>query len=431
MALLAQLPVEVLRTILLRLPSGAALAFILTCRYIHDACDDWTTWRDLIAAQRTLADAYHTFLRYRTKRDGWKRYVVADALANQLRPLDSKDVERWLPHVIALQHPVLASIDVPFLLQLCEAICSAPIVSGHDVDPESQAVSTFPLNPSRTEDTHTWRIAQAAGFCLSVRLLADPPPLAGTEPPCLPLRSVQWFRLTDYRGLDVGSRDPIHHLVMLHALANRVVGLFYQALRWGLANDGMCTTSRAGLILPPTIFSLPLPMLCAPPMPFTPDGLTRFSTCHLATMTDPSFFVDDEWTGYTSSGGGPKTLFSGVGGDNVDVSFNRLDELPNDEYPFRVERVIRFRLVREWDGGDKYLLQSNCFQTQGNLNILRVTVHRATGHLKIAHNYPPQSSWAVLDAVMTPFGIVEAVHPQGYWSWFWKYPTPTLVDATP
>lgn len=117
---------------------------------------------------------------------------------------------------------------------------------------------------------------------------------------------------------------------------------------------------------------------------------------------------------------GAQVRFDGVGGDNSDVTDNRLDEFPNSHFPFQVERVVRFQLVREWDNGNRYLLQSNYFHTQTSLHALRVTVNRTTGHLKIAHNNLLHSNWPVRDAVITPFGIVEAVHVPGYWTWFWK-----------
>lgn len=308
--------------------------------------------------------------------------------------------------------PILWSTRILSLHRLCDPICSAPIVSGGDVDPETQAESLFALSPSRAEDTHTWRLAQAASFCLSTHLLAS---LSGEEePPCL-LQSAQWFRVTNYRGLDVGARDTVHHLVMLHALANRALSLFCRELRWALANGGMSGPPRARLVSLPTTRSLPLATLCATPVPFAADSLARFSTCHLPAMTEPGFFIDDEWTGCSSLGPapspGPRTRFAGVGGDDEDDGSN---------IPSPVEQVIRWRLVQQWDSGNKYLLQSNCFHMHCRHLTLKVTVDRATGHLKIAHNYAPRLDWEVLDAVMTPFGIVEAVHPRGYWTWFWK-----------
>jgi len=100
--LLLQLPVELLRTILCHLPSTTALAFTLTCRFIYTACNDWTAWRDLVATQPTLAHSYCTLLRRTTGGPAWKRYVVADALATRDTPLEAKDVEGWLPHMVAL-----------------------------------------------------------------------------------------------------------------------------------------------------------------------------------------------------------------------------------------------------------------------------------------------------------------------------------------
>lgn len=137
-------------------------------------------------------------------------------------------------------------------------------------------------------------------------------------------------------------------------------------------------------------------------------------------MTEPTFFTDDEWTGYSSLNVGTQIRFDGVGGDNSDVTSNHLDEFPNSHFPFQVERVIRFQLVQEWDNGNMYLLQSNYFHTQASLHALRVTVNRITGRLKIARNNLFHSHWPVRDAVITPFGIVEAVHVPGYWTWLWK-----------
>jgi len=101
-ARLQLLPVEILRNIALNLPSSAALAFTLACRSIYAACDNWVTWRDLLAAQPTLAHSYRTILSSRPASRTWKRYIVADALACERRPLDMIDVEGWLPHLIAM-----------------------------------------------------------------------------------------------------------------------------------------------------------------------------------------------------------------------------------------------------------------------------------------------------------------------------------------
>lgn len=96
------LPVEVLRNIALSLSSTAALAFTLTCRTIHAACDDWATWRDLLAAQHTLACSYSTILSSQPAPKTWKRYVVADALAQKRRLLNRRDLENWFPHMVVM-----------------------------------------------------------------------------------------------------------------------------------------------------------------------------------------------------------------------------------------------------------------------------------------------------------------------------------------
>lgn len=98
---LDELPTELLRKIAAGLPSRAALSLILTCRYIYTSCNDWTVWQQVVATQCTLGDSALAVLSSLAKPD-WKRYAVADALANQNTPVNQKDLESWLPHMLVL-----------------------------------------------------------------------------------------------------------------------------------------------------------------------------------------------------------------------------------------------------------------------------------------------------------------------------------------
>lgn len=98
---LDELPAELLRKIAAGLPSSAALSLMLTCRYIYMSCNNWTVWREVVAAQCTLGDSAVAISSSLMKPD-WKRYVVADALANQDTPANRYDVERWLPNLVVL-----------------------------------------------------------------------------------------------------------------------------------------------------------------------------------------------------------------------------------------------------------------------------------------------------------------------------------------
>lgn len=107
-ASLGGLPAELQCEIILHLPSSAALAFHLTCRHIHTACENESTWKKIAAAQPTLAKAYRAGLYCRSAPGGWKRYVIADALAtNQHGALSTRDLENWLPHLVSLQRMFL------------------------------------------------------------------------------------------------------------------------------------------------------------------------------------------------------------------------------------------------------------------------------------------------------------------------------------
>ncbi|KAF2176007.1 hypothetical protein K469DRAFT_761489 [Zopfia rhizophila CBS 207.26] len=415
--MLSHLPVEILRSISAYLPSRSALAFILVCRRIYRACNDWTVWRHI--AERASSYPYGVAIAYTSNLNTWKRYVVADAQASQGR-WSSDNIERWLPYIIALNHIVTFSVDHVSLHRLCDPIFNAPLLSntGHNRNPMQ-----FITNPESSFNAHAWYLAQATAFCLSARLLSTETPTgAGNgEPPRL-LESVQWFRLTAHNPLDLSVGDSAKLITMLHALANRVVGFFCAELRWALATNSTPMGTTTGFPHPPTASTIPFASFMKPPVPFTPRGLEAFSKCHLPSMTEPSFFVDDEWTGYISLNLGPETCmrFDGIGGDHVDVSNNHLDQFPNGHFPFRVERVVRFRLVQTY-GNDRYQLQSNCFHTQTALHLLTVTVDRTTGRLAIAHQTPFRMDRVLMDAVITPFGIVERVIPlPGHWMWLWK-----------
>lgn len=301
---------------------------------------------------------------------------------------------------------MLPSFDMSSLSQLCNSVCSTPIVSGSDVDPESEreAFFPFPLSPDRDKDIYTWQLAQVASFCLSTQILANPTLPDREQPPPL-LQSTQWFRLTTKRGVNVGTRDDVH-LVMLHALANRAVGFFFRELCWAMSKGNVYDKH----VEPALPLSFPLATLCATPVPFTPGGIARLSMCHLSSMTAPSFFTDGEWTGYTSLGTEPNNL-----------KFERISS--GDPDPFcnltEVDRTIRFRLVQEWDGGKKYLLESNPFNYASTV-FVRVTVERDTGYLKIAYHGVGIPWRMVNDAVITPFGIVHAEDAPGAWTWIWK-----------
>ncbi|KAF1957384.1 hypothetical protein CC80DRAFT_491505, partial [Byssothecium circinans] len=364
-----------------------------------------------------LGDSALAILSSLTKPD-WKRYVVADALASQDTPANQYDVERWLPHMMVLHHSAALSKDNTMLRPLCDVICDITI--GFDLDSEQpwQDLETCVANVPLPWDLQTWKFAQAASFCLTSQLLARTT-LRQLEKPPQRLCTVQWLRLTDHQGHNIRTEDDsVQHMAMLHALANRAVGFFHEELQWALSNNATHGASTAGLMALPTISTLPIPTH-SPPVPLVPEALESFSTCHLPMMTDPSFFLDDEWTGYAFSNA-ENMPFDGIGGHNLEVASNRLDELPNPHFPFRVERYIRFQFVNEWAGGSQYLLESNCYHSHGRMDMLRVIVNKVNGHLKIAHRHPLRSDWAVLDAVITPFGIVESFGRRAMWGWYWK-----------
>jgi hypothetical protein len=122
-------------------------------------------------------------------------------------------------------------------------------------------------------------------------------------------------------------------------------------------------------------------------------------------MTKPGFYTDDEWTGYTSMtpGDNSHAWVDGFGGGHPDLS--------------TVDRTIRFHLF-EQSNMLKYTLTSEFKRTQ--FSNFKVTVDRATGHLKLCWTDSLKKSCYTVDAVITPFGIVGRRTSYGNWIWLWK-----------
>lgn len=401
---LTRLPREILRRICGYLPCSSALTLLLVCRLLYRDCDDWTVWRDVV--RRSLP--HPSYVPTVPADDGWKRYVVAGTKAARTwEPRTVKDLEEWLPQLAAQGHADVLHGDLSFLHRLFDPVFTT---------------TPFCAQPTSSEPgTPTWRLAQAAAFCLAVQHLSLPAP----SEPSDRLSSVPWFRLADSNQQEVLAEDRGRRIVMQHALANRAISFFCTKLRYALANGGTSSQSTVGLFAPPTASTIPFPRFMDLPLPFTPGGPEHFSKCHLPTATVPTFFTDDEWTGYiTLSRQGDGRCVNGIGGSHRDgfAPANSGMSTPPGHFPHgrHFERVVRFRLVEEYDG-NRYRLQSNNFHSELDLHNLSIMVEKDTGHLIITHWHPRTPDFITSDAIITPFGIVSRLLPsEPFWMWLWK-----------
>lgn len=285
------------------------------------------------------------------------------------------------------------------------------------------------MNPRIPFDISTLHAVQASTFCLTVRLLSVPSAserdLQHPWGPWQPLlHIIDWFEIRpgNQPGL-LESRNPrpldLERLaVTLHTFANKVVGLFAIELRSALADRRVVNGNVRGLYPPPNAFNIPFGAMMSIPDPFAENVLKEFSTCHLPVMASPDFFADGEWTGYYSYTGGrgvrivgerfPKGWFDGIGGDNEDVRFL-----------YKVDRSISFTFIR-WEDEDRFKVHSNFFQTQSETDSLRMIVNKRTGMIDVSHHSPFGGPATRRNAVITPFGIVEACLPGAVWLWLWK-----------
>jgi hypothetical protein len=225
---------------------------------------------------------------------------------------------------------------------------------------------------------------------------------------------VKWLRIVGFEGEDLGKQEEEKLIIMLHALANRQVGFLVRILRWALANRRTSGINTVGLFPLPNASTIPFTSFLVPPVPFTSESLEWFSRCHISTMTEPSFFVDDEWTGYVIYQHEDIYCwtFNGLGGNNH-------SEQPGHSSQTADDRTIRFELVEDGDDST-YTLISNRFKSQHHSAILRILVDRITGHLVVCSNIAHHLNWQFSDGVVTPFGIVVGLSLEGTWMWLWK-----------
>lgn len=353
----------------------------------------------------------------------------------------------WHTTVLLILHSMNIGPLTLFLGQSLSKIDPTPLyeacIPGHHAPGEQEHFSiinfgpgNFAVNPRIPFDASTLYAVQASTFCLTVRLLSvQSTSERGLQHPWGPwqplLHIIDWFEIWpfayDREDLRLGKLEKA--VVTLHSFANKVVGLFAIELRAALADRRVVNGNIQGLFPPPNAFDIPFGAMMNLPDPFADDGLKDFSTCHLPVMAHPDFFTDGGWTGYFSYTGGrgvrvvgerfPKGWFDGIGGDNDEVQRNGYTETPHPYFPYKVDRSIHFAFIR-WEDEDRFIVHSNFFQTQSETDSLRLKVNKRTGMIDVGHHSPFGGPATRRNAVITPFGIVEACLPDAVWLWLWK-----------
>jgi hypothetical protein len=313
---LTSLPKELLRQICSHLPCQSAFQLLLVCRFVYQACDDWTVWRAIV----TQSGLYPTSLPLLGSNyyAGWKQYAIASAKAENCRGnYTTRDLEQWLPQLVALRHRTVLQCDTLSFSQLYNS-------TFHDLTSRPRCDYTVAISGDRFDEftLQTWLLAQAAAFSLTMRLLLQPSPHTYSRTlmctgPWLPVQ--------------VTTRETQKKLVVMqHALANRAVGFFCARLR--SARAGLAPAP--GLFQPPSAATVPLLRQMTLPVPFTASSLNRFSTCHIPAMADPGFLTSGDWTGCITVLGQREYSFNAIGGRHHDGFDHPGGSAPPGSYPY-------------------------------------------------------------------------------------------------
>jgi hypothetical protein len=99
-------PVEIYRRICTYLPSQSALDLLLVNRFVYNACNDWTIWREVIRHNGDFVFEHRAG--WMEDARSWKRYVTANSKLHTVDELNATDVAQWLPQLVAFNrklHP--------------------------------------------------------------------------------------------------------------------------------------------------------------------------------------------------------------------------------------------------------------------------------------------------------------------------------------
>jgi len=290
----------------------------------------------------------------------------------------------------------------------------------------------FPTNPPSVISIETWRKIQAASFCLSARLLSQHAEWdwhSGSFefwPPSASLfESAAWLDIDPAEDEEFPYVPEEHPKweVILHALANKLVGVLCVRLRFFLTERGIDSWTS----FPPTALTIPFSSFMRLPPPFSFESVEKFSTCHLQQMATPDFFEDGKWVGLTVymrpsfSEEGQSWMrrvhsFESFGGDSI--GGNLTQNTPGKDLVS--ERNVKFKFV-VWVDAKSFILESNWFQSQTTAHKLKLMIDSSTGIVEAVRRNSVMSIELEerSTAIITPFGLVIGCK-SGQWIWLWK-----------
>ncbi|KAH8653251.1 hypothetical protein BGZ60DRAFT_533433 [Tricladium varicosporioides] len=290
----------------------------------------------------------------------------------------------------------------------------------------------FPTNPPSVISIETWRKIQAASFCLSARLISQYTEwdwCSGSfgfwSPAALLVESAAWFDINPAEDEEFPYLLEEHPKwdVILHALANKLVGVLCVRLRVYLRERGIDSWTS----FPPTALTIPFASFIKLPLPFSLKSVENFGTCHLQQMATPDFFVDREWVGFTAYIGSSFSdegqswarsvdSFESFGCDTI--IRNPIQNTPGDDLV--LEKNVKFKFVA-WVDARLFILESNWFQSQTTAHKHKLTVNSSTGIVEVVRRKYIMSIEVeeISTAAITPFGLVIGCK-SGQWIWLWK-----------
>lgn len=403
---------EILGHICGYLPCSSALKFILVCRTTYRACNDWSVWRNILAFN---TPHYYPFATVDPEcRGGWKRCGVAlsNASTNQNQWNDT-DLEQWLPHVVACVSLTVLERDMSSLYPICDSVIrSITCASEFSFLPSSK-----PLKFSDKRE-QAWELAQAASLCLTTQTLAASNPKKSPDDP----QGEPPLKLADLQYYSFPTVELGEGLSKLQTMAIRAIGLFSKQIRNRLCGGLAASRSAGRSAALPTGATIPFTEYMTIRAPFIIDDLRKMNTCHLLSMTEPTFLTESEWTGYLGTiflngitsiaaiGGFHWDGFPASKDENVELGGGR--SLQSRRY----EPVVRFKVV-EHESLGQYTLQSNDFHSKAMLHNMQITVFRATGQLLIEEWQQYCLERQIVGGEITPFGIVIK---SAIWMWLWN-----------
>ncbi|KAF2493784.1 hypothetical protein BU16DRAFT_562745 [Lophium mytilinum] len=400
---LNELPVEIIQHIASLGPCESTLTLLQVSRYIHNICNHWTTFRNIIEHQVSLAGQkwdYSTFLDNESELQLWKNFALAASRSSELHD--------FIHEIIPSDNQMTQTTNLESRHGHIERILKwGP----------SLAARHYPMHDDNTlrlvYHNTEWPVAYKYPFqfCITASVLSTLNKSAPSTTKLLELRekevcnikSASWMipllhQLTDLATSYQPSQR--HFPVVLASLLLKVVAAV--AVEFAKLSVSLLGQTLPRSFPPLNYEAIPLSVFMDIPSPFAPGNGPDLISRHLPMMATKRFLEDGKWIGFIC---------------NIPLDPHGTQRAPTMHHLFKVQFE-----VSAGSDDDSLQLVSSRAEDDADEFWLEGSVFPSTGFVVLVKRYITNSKRGGFCGRMTPFGMAgTAFGAPNELCCFWMY----------